>query len=43
MELEESLWKDIPGYDNYQAHPMGEVRNKKTKRVFKAESKKHCD
>jgi len=26
--LYESLWKDIPNFENYQAHPDGEIRNK---------------
>ena len=39
--LEETLWKDIPTFENYEAHPEGEVRNKTTKRLFTAECKKH--
>ena len=39
--LNESLWKDIPNFKNYQAHPEGEVRNKKTKRIMSSECKKH--
>ena len=39
--LSESLWKDIPNFENYQAHPEGEIRNKTTKRVFTTECKKH--
>jgi len=39
--LDESLWKDIPGYEGYQADPSGEIRNKKTKRISNAESKNH--
>lgn len=35
------LWKDIPGFNDYQAHPGGEVRVKSTKRILQAESKKH--
>ena len=35
--LEETLWKDIPTFENYEAHPEGEVRNKTTKRLFTAE------
>jgi hypothetical protein len=39
--LDEILWKDIPGYEGYQAHPSGEIRNKTTKRISNAESKKN--
>jgi len=39
--LNETLWKDIPTFKNYQAHPEGEVRNKTTKRLFTTVSKKH--
>lgn len=39
--LNETLWKDIPNFENYQAHPEGEVRNKTTKRILNSESKKH--
>ena len=39
--LSESLWKDIPNFENYQAHPEGDIRNKTTKRVFTTECKKH--
>ena len=39
--LNETLWKDIPGFVNYQAHPEGEVRNKTTKRLLNSECKKH--
>jgi hypothetical protein len=39
--LSESLWKDIPNFENYQAHPDGEIRNKTTKRIFTTECKKH--
>jgi hypothetical protein len=28
--LSESLWKDVPNFENYQAHPEGEIRNKTT-------------
>lgn len=28
-------WKDIAGYEGYQAHPDGMIRNKKTGRVLK--------
>ena len=38
---EESLWKTIPGYDGYQAHPDGKIRNAKTERIFQAETGKH--
>ena len=41
QDLDESLWKDIPDYKNYQAHPSGEIRNKTNKRVLKVESNKH--
>ena len=39
----ESLWKDIPipNYENYQAHPDGGIRNKKTKRLRNDECKNH--
>jgi hypothetical protein len=26
--LSESLWKDIPNFGNYQAHPEGEIRER---------------
>lgn len=39
--MNELLWKDIPGYNNYQAHPEGEIRNKTTKYVLQGQSKKH--
>ena len=41
--MQESKWKDIPipNYENYQAHPDGEIRNKKTTRLRKDECKKH--
>lgn len=39
--LDETLWKDIPEFPAYQAHPEGEIRNKKNKRIFNNESKKH--
>jgi len=38
---EEELWEDIPGYEGYQAHPSGEIRSKKYKRLLKGESPKH--
>jgi hypothetical protein len=34
-------WVDIPGYDGIQAHPRGDVRDKRTGRVFLVESNKH--
>jgi len=39
--LDETLWKDIPGFPSYEAHPEGEIRNKKNKRIFNNESKQH--
>ena len=39
--VDESLWTDIPGYEGYQAHPDGEIRNTKTGRIFQADTKKH--
>lgn len=27
-------WRDIPGYDGYQASKSGKIRNKKTKRLL---------
>ena len=41
MELDNSLWKDIPSYDGYQAHPSGLIRNKSTEYIYKCECKKH--
>ena len=38
--LDEELWKDIPGFEGYQAHPEGEVRVKKTRRVLKVQCRK---
>ena len=39
--VDESLWTDIPGYDFYQAHPDGEIRNKNTERILQADTMKH--
>jgi len=39
--LDNSLWKEIPGFNNYEAHPEGEIRNKETKRILLSESKQH--
>jgi len=39
--IDDTLWKNIPDFDNYQAHPNGLVRNKKTKRIFNTECIKH--
>lgn len=39
-DLDEESWKDIPGFEGYQAHPEGEVRVKKTKRVLKVQRRK---
>ena len=33
------IWKDIPGYEKYQASNFGRVKNKKTKLVLKYENK----
>jgi len=41
MELDNTLWKDIPEYDGYEAHPLGFIRNKKTKYIYKSECKRH--
>lgn len=38
--LDEELWKDIPGFEGYQAHPEGEVRVKKTKRIIQSQCRK---
>lgn len=38
--LDEELWKDIPGFEGYQAHPEGEVRVKKTRKILLCESRK---
>jgi len=40
-QLDEILWKKIPGFDNYEAHPAGEIRNKKNNRIYLSESKQH--
>lgn len=37
--LDEELWKDIPGFPNHQAHPEGEIRVKKTKKLLRCESR----
>ena len=39
--IAEALWKNIPGFDGYQAHPEGELRSTKTERLLMAETKKH--
>ena len=39
--LDNSLWKEIPGFNNYEAHPEGEIRNKETKKILLSESKQH--
>lgn len=40
-EMDETLWRDIPGLNGYQAHPDGKIRNKGTERVMLAEAAKH--
>ena len=35
------VWKDIPPFDNYEVSSLGNIRNKKTKYVFKSKSPKH--
>ena len=39
--IAEALWKNIPGFVGYQAHPEGELRSTKTERLLMAETKKH--
>lgn len=39
--LEEKYWENIPGFPGYQAHPRGEIRATKTKRILRGESLKH--
>lgn len=34
-------WKDIPNYDNYEISNLANIRNKKTKYLFKSKSSKH--
>jgi hypothetical protein len=43
IKINDELWKDIPlpEMGNYQAHPDGLIRNKKTNRIFQNECKKH--
>lgn len=38
---DESLWKDVPGMENIEAHPSGDLRNKTTKRIYLAKSIRH--
>ena len=35
LELQIEEWKDIPGFENYEASNFGNVRNKKTKLVLR--------
>ena len=34
IHFDEETWKDIPGFDNYQASNVGRVRNKNTKKIL---------
>lgn len=38
--LEEELWRDIPGFEKHQAHPEGHIRPKKSKKLFAVENPK---
>lgn len=37
--LEESLWKNIPEFEGYQAHPEGEIRTTKTRKILTSRKK----
>lgn len=39
LYLDEILWIDVPGFPRHQAHPEGEVRIKKTKKIMKCENR----
>lgn len=35
--MREELWTPIPGFYPYEAHPMGKIRNCRTKKILKSE------
>ena len=39
--MNDNDWKDIPGFDNYDAHRAGRVRNKTTGYILRSQSRQH--
>lgn len=37
-QLDERFWKDIPGFEGYQAHPAGHIRSLRTKRPLRGQA-----